>query len=76
MKNSTEELDSLYKKYGFIREKSKNSNIAIYTYKQGYFCNAEIVKFNENENTTLLKEELERSGYACRDRLYTSFKSI
>jgi len=67
-------LDSLYVSYGF-RIRSKNSDdVCVYTYRSGYFNNADIIPISADADTTTAFSSYQQSGYACTVRNYKTIQ--
>lgn len=68
-----QKLIDVYRRYGFqlARDQSKDS-ILVFTLKNGYFDNAEIVKLNLTADAQNTFEEFTQIGFACKTRLATS----
>ncbi len=67
-------IQNLYELYGF-KIATCTEEYMIFTYSNGYFHNAEIIKFNCNESKlSKLKEEYETIGYSVRTIEYVSFE--
>lgn len=66
------DLDRLYELYGFKKRKSVDASVRVYTYRAGYFNNADIVPLNEQATTDSDLEQYQRSGFACSVRSYHS----
>lgn len=67
-------LDILYKSYGFKIRQSSSNNVKVYTYRSGYFNNADIVAINPEADTNKEIIEYQRSGFACTVRNYKSLE--
>ncbi|WP_313144197.1 hypothetical protein [Stenotrophomonas sp.] len=66
-------LIGTYKRYGFVHQRTAaNGDALVFTLKNGYFDNAEIVKINPSFDTSDLFSEFSESGYACVVRNATS----
>lgn len=73
-KTEVNEIEQLYKLYGFTKVKYSNDYV-VFTYSNGYFYNAEIIKFsNHIKELEKLKREFEESGYSVRVIEYVSFE--
>ena len=63
----------LYELYGFQYEED-NENILVFTYTNGYFFNAELICFVENEAMMEnIKERYEQVGYSVRSIQFESY---
>lgn len=62
-------LKELYKRYGFEFAKGYADNtVLVFTIKNGYFQNADIVPLLNDSDTTLALNEFQQLGYACQVR--------
>ena len=68
-----EEIEALYELYGFSKVKQSDDYV-VFTYSNGYFYNAEIIKFNNQIEVTKLKREFEEAGYSVRIIEYVSLE--
>ena len=69
-----ERIEQLYSLYGFKLAASKDEYM-IFTYSNGYFHNAEIIKFTgSNHQLEKLKDVYESIGYSVRIIDYNSFE--
>ena len=68
-----EEIEALYEFYGFSKVKQSDDYV-VFTYSNGYFYNAEIIKFNNQIEETKLKREFEEAGYSVRIIEYVSLE--
>ena len=68
-----EEIEALYELYGFSKVKQSDDYV-VFTYSNGYFYNAEIIKFNNQIEETKLKREFEEAGYSVRIIEYVSLE--
>ena len=68
-----EEIEALYELYGFSKVKQSDDYVD-FTYSNGYFYNAEIIKFNNQIEETKLKREFEEAGYSVRIIEYVSLE--
>ena len=68
-----EEIEVLYELYGFSKVKQSDDYV-VFTYSNGYFYNAEIIKFNNQIEETKLKREFEEAGYSVRIIEYVSLE--
>ena len=68
-----EEIEALYELYGFSKVKQSDDYVVL-TYSNGYFYNAEIIKFNNQIEETKLKREFEEAGYSVRIIEYVSLE--
>jgi len=68
------ELDKLYRNYGFEKLSSGNSDVLVYTYSAGYYENADIVPLNEVSETVVrnVLEDFRKGGFACQIRNFPS----
>lgn len=66
-------IEQLYKLYGFSKVKQSEKYI-VFTYSNGYFYNAEIIKFGSQIEEFELKNEFEGSGYSVRIIEYVSLE--
>lgn len=67
------EIEALYELYGFSKVKQSDDYV-VFTYSNGYFYNAEIIKFNNQIEETKLKREFEEAGYSVRIIEYVSLE--
>lgn len=72
-KKIIEEIEALYELYGFSKVKQSDDYV-VFTYSNGYFYNAEIIKFNNQIEETKLKREFEEAGYSVRIIEYVSLE--
>ena len=77
------DIIELYEKYGFkFHENSSNSDFLSFTYKTGFFHNAEIISLsiNNKEEVTRRMEEkvfdLKKLGYSTKMSFYNSIEEI
>lgn len=71
--NELKELKEIYKRYGFTLSKSyQNETVLVFTLKNGYFDNADIVNFGNDAETERAFKEFSEIGYACTVRKFTS----
>ena len=74
---------SLFKKYGFeYRKSASREDFMAFTYKAGFFHNAELVSLNIDEKGRVEHEmehsvkELEALGFSTKKSFYSSLKEI
>jgi hypothetical protein len=67
-------LDSLYTSYGFKKKKSSSGDVRVYTYRGGYFNNADIIPISAGADTSTDLKNYQSSGYACTIRDYQSLQ--
>ena len=72
-KKEIEKIERLYELYGFSKIKQGDEFI-VFTYSNGYFYNAEIIKFSSQIEETKLKNEFEETGYSVRIIEYVSLE--
>ena len=72
-KKEIEKIELLYELYGFSKVKQSEKFI-VFTYSNGYFYNAEIIKFDSCIEEEKLKEEFENFGYSVRIIKYVSLE--
>lgn len=73
MDNKKTKIIEIYRRYGFtLARTAANDAAAVFTLKNGYFDNAEIVKLDLEFNAKDLFEEFSRGGYACTVRESTT----
>ena len=60
----TSKIIYLYELYGFTLE-AETKDYIVFTYSNGYFCNAEIIKLNSCD-TAAIQKQYEELGYAVR----------
>lgn len=65
-------LRELYKSYGFEELKISNTDILVFTLKNGHFHNADIIKVNNATNVDDTFKQLSELHYACTVRDYVS----
>ncbi len=71
-----QQLYDLYKLYG-LDKAEETEDQAIFTYSNGYFNNAEIVQFgNDDSNIEDLKVNYQRTGYAVRVIVFNSINEV
>lgn len=68
-----ERIEHLYKLYGFLKVKQSHDYM-VFTYSNGYFYNAEIIKFESEINESEIKQEFEGFGYSVRVIEYVSLE--
>lgn len=68
------ELDELYSTYGFKKRSASSDNIRVYTYRSGYFNNADIIPLIDSADPSKDFEEFQKAGFACTIREYKSIK--
>lgn len=62
-------LIAAYRRYGFSLARDKSPDgLLVFTLKNGYFDNAEIVKLTSTADTTAIFDEFTRTGFACTVR--------
>lgn len=67
------ELTEIYRRYGFDLAKSYERNqVLVFTIKNGYFDNADIVPLVPDVDTTAAFSEFSKTGYACTVRPLSS----
>lgn len=78
-----EKIVSLYKKYGFdYRPSASNERYLAFTYKSGFFHNAELVAVGADDREKLDQEmtksfaELEKLGYSTKKSFYTNTNDL
>nr|VFJ90402.1 MAG: hypothetical protein BECKLFY1418A_GA0070994_101137 [Candidatus Kentron sp. LFY] len=67
-------LDVLYKSYGFKIRKASSEDIRVYTYRSGYFNNADIISIDDSSNPSKDLEDYQKAGFACTIRDYKSLE--
>ena len=67
-------LDFLYSSYGFKKRSSSSENIRVYTYRSGYFNNADIIPISEEADTSTDFISYQKSGFACTVRNYETLQ--
>ena len=72
-KKEIEQIERLYELYGFSKIK-QGENFIVFTYSNGYFNNAEIIKFSSDIEEVKLKNEFEETGYSVRIITYVSLE--
>ena len=71
-KEEKKDLDKLYALYGFAKM-SDTDEYMVFTYSNGYFYNAEIIRFVDSNSTIKkIKSDFENTGYSVREIQYTS----
>ena len=70
-----------YTRYGFsYRKASSNESYLTFTYKSGFFHNAEIVKIKDNERDKIelkrITNDLEKAGISCTTKEYKDLNDI
>lgn len=68
-----EQIERLYELYGFSKVKEADKFI-VFTYSNGYFYNAEIIKFDSDIEELKLKDEFEETGFSVRIIEYVSIE--
>lgn len=83
MKLDYKRIVSKYKKYGFeYKENYSNESYLTFTFKSGFFHNAEIIKISESpnerdeNNINKVREELKKLGYSEKITSKLSFEEI
>ena len=79
MKLNANDVISKYKKYGFeYKERYSNNDYLTFTFKTGFFHNAEIVKITSNESQEIneIRESLKKLGYSEKISEYSSLEDI
>ncbi|MGX2950830.1 hypothetical protein ACWIUA_08025, partial [Ursidibacter sp. B-7004-1] len=79
MKLNANDVISKYKKYGFeYKERYSNNDYLTFTFKTGFFHNAEIVKITSNESQEIneIRESLKKLGYSEKISEYSSLDDI
>jgi hypothetical protein len=78
-----ENIIALYRQYGFeYRKQASNNNYLAFTYKSGFFNNAELVSLLINDKTRVEKEmertsqDLESLGFSTKKSFYNSISEI
>ncbi|MGI2171953.1 hypothetical protein ACROAE_17485 [Shewanella sp. MF05960] len=78
-----EKIIALYKKYGFDhRQSCSNGNFLAFTFKSGFFHNAEIVSLNIEERNKIEQEmelfvtQLESLGFSTKKAFYKNVEEI
>jgi hypothetical protein len=76
--NIGNQLDKLYKTYGFTIHNKEYLHVKIYLFERGRYFGADIVPLNIEKNTLeaaeLLKKEYSDLGYASKVRSYENFQ--
>lgn len=67
-------LDELYLSYGFKKRAASSDDIRVYTYRTGYFNNADIISLSDEADADKDISEYQKSGFACTKRKYTSIR--
>ncbi len=67
-------LDSLYESYGFRVRASSSAGVRVYTYRSGYFHNADIIPLSADVDAGADFQSYHAAGYACTIRSYTTFQ--
>ncbi len=81
--DTSEKIITLYRKYGFeYRKRASNSNFLAFTFKSGFFHNAEIISL-EIENKNQIEKEMEQSaseletlGFSTKKAFYRNIGEI
>ncbi|NNI76170.1 hypothetical protein C2818_02710 [Pasteurella multocida] len=79
MRLDANEVISRYKKYGFeYKEKYSNEDYLTFTFKSGFFHNAEIVKITNKETKQVseIRESLKKLGYSEKIAEYSNLNDI
>lgn len=74
VKLNTENLKTLYRKYGFEELEINERGILVFTLKNGHFHNADIVKVSCNGDIDKVFQELRQLKYACSVRDYQNLE--
>lgn len=81
--NNKEKAIALFKKYGFeFRKSASNGDYLAFTYKSGFFHNAELVSLYPEEKARIEKEmdssvkQLEALGFSTKKSFYKSFEDL
>ena len=77
--NEIEKIKQLYQLYGFtLAPNSDPEQYLIFSFSNGYFYNAEIIKFEVDDEETFihLKEDYEKLGYSVRIIQYESYEKM
>lgn len=79
----TQDIIQLFKKYGFdYRKSSSSDNFMAFTYKTGFFHNAELISLNNEDRERIDAEmevkakELQLLGFSTKKSFYDSFTEI
>jgi uncharacterized protein YjbI with pentapeptide repeats len=67
-------LDSLYSSYGFRKRSSSSEDVRVYTYRSGYFNNADIIPISAGADTSTNFISYQQSGFACTVRNYKTLQ--
>ncbi|MGB5134926.1 MAG: hypothetical protein WBN89_07105 [Prochlorococcaceae cyanobacterium] len=67
-------LDLLYESYGFRIKSSTSDDIRVYTYRSGYFNNADIIPVSAGADAKKDFDSYQESGFACKIRNYDSLQ--
>lgn len=77
------EIISIFRKYGFeYRDAASNGDYLAFTYKSGFFHNAELVSINPSEKVRVEREmdsavkQLEALGFSTKKSFYSSFSDL
>lgn len=75
-KKEKDDIIKLYELYGFVRVK-ESENYMIFTYSNGYFYNAEVIKFEKDigESEEEIRKRYEELGYSVRFIKYISYEN-
>lgn len=68
------QLDSLYRSYGFRIRSSNSDGVRVYTYRSGYFNNADIIPVSAGADTSIDFESYQQTGFACTVRSYRTLE--
>lgn len=73
--NLKQSLQEIYKRYGFEMSRSyDNDQVLVFTIKNGYFDNADIVKLSLEANPDLAFKQFTETGFACTIRSVSSLE--
>ena len=75
--SNSDEIISLYEKYGFELEDNQNpEKYLVFSHRKGYFQNAEILLIDPNFDFHNLEEEYKETGFAVKINKYSSIDEI
>lgn len=70
MRIDKNKLDLLYESYGFRIKNSSSDDVRVYTYRNGYFNNADIIPISTTADTSTDFRNYQQTGFACTVREY------
>jgi hypothetical protein len=68
-------LDNIYSLYGFRKRNTSRQDVRVYTFRTGYFNNADVVPLSPEADPQPDFDQFQKSGFACSIRNYASLSA-